>query len=114
MRRGYQLRFNLGRGDRYMKWKVTYPSGAVRYFEPSEVTIIMQNCKLINKKESALRIFNGANKYVVAWVEADYLAVSRIPDENVTNSHEYSLLSLSCCERNFNANSCSISLPPTL
>jgi len=71
----YQVRFNLGKGKNFMKWKVSYPSGTARYYEPSEVLIIMSGCKLVNHKGTAQKIFDGANKTVCAWVECDGVKV---------------------------------------
>jgi hypothetical protein len=71
----YQVRFNLGKGKNFMKWKVSYPSGTARYYEPSEVLIIMNGCKLVNHKGTAKKIFDGANKTVCAWVECDVVKV---------------------------------------
>ena len=78
MKNKYQIRFNLGTGENYMKWKITSPKGNVQYLEPTEVTIFMENCKLVNQKASATKIYEGANKVVCAWVEAD----------NVTTYHK--------------------------
>jgi hypothetical protein len=71
----YKLRFNLGKGKNYMKWKITHPSGKVDYLEPNDVTIVMKNCLLRNQKSSAQKIFDGANKTVCAWIEAERLMV---------------------------------------
>tara|TARA_Y100000389_G_C17078580_1_gene325497 strand:- start:57 stop:434 length:378 start_codon:yes stop_codon:yes gene_type:complete len=67
----FQVRFNLGRGDNFMKWKVSSPIGEATYHEPSEVLIIMHGCKLVNHKGTAKKIHDGANKTVCAWVECD-------------------------------------------
>jgi hypothetical protein len=67
----YQVRFNLGRGDNYMKWKVSTPSGEATYHNPDDVLIVMKGCKLFNQKGSANKIYEGANKTVCAWVECD-------------------------------------------
>lgn len=79
----YQVRFNLGKGKNFMKWKVSYPSGTARYYEPSEVLIIMNGCKLVNHKGTAKKIFDGANKTVCAWVECDGV---KVIDKVVTQS----------------------------
>ncbi len=65
----YTVRFNLGRGDNYMKWKIEnlYTKEKV-YLDPSEVSIVMSNCKLKNRINQATKIFNGDNKTVCAWV----------------------------------------------
>ena len=79
----YQVRFNLGKGKNFMKWKVSYPSGTAKYYEPSEVLIIMNGCKLVNHKGTAKKIFDGANKTVCAWVECDGV---KVIDKVVTQS----------------------------
>lgn len=75
----YKIRFNLGRGKNYMKWKVTYPSGAVRYYEPSEYTLEMKICLLRNQKGTAKKIFEGANKTVCAWVQCEEFKAFKNP-----------------------------------
>ena len=80
----YQVRFNLGKGKNFMKWKVSYPSGTARYYEPSEVLIIMNGCKLVNHKGTAQKIFDGANKTVCAWVECEEI---KVIDKVVTYSN---------------------------
>ena len=71
----YTVRFNLGAGENYMKWRVVSPEGNARYLEPEEVTLYMEDCKLINQKATANKIFEGANKAVCAWVEAKNVVV---------------------------------------
>ena len=51
-----KVRFNLGRGKNYMKWKVQYPSGNVEYFNPSDVQLILKNCQLKNNRKTAEKI----------------------------------------------------------
>jgi hypothetical protein len=75
MKGKYKIRFNLGKGKNFMNWKISYPTGAVRYYEPSEVVLKMKGCTLKNQKGGAKKIFDGANKFVVAWVEADDVTV---------------------------------------
>jgi hypothetical protein len=77
----FQVRFNLGAGENFLKWKVTNPSGVAKYYEPSEVTIIMEGCKLVNHKGTAEKIFDGANKTVCAWVQASEVTVYHKMDE---------------------------------
>ena len=67
----YQVRFNLGKGNNYMKWKVSTPSGKATYHNPEDVLIVMKGCKLFNQKGSANKIYEGANKTVCAWVECN-------------------------------------------
>jgi hypothetical protein len=73
--KNYKVRFNLGRGANYLKWKVTSPNGKVNYYEPNNVCLHMENCKLVNQKGSAQKIFDGANKTVCAWIECEVLTI---------------------------------------
>ena len=71
----YKVRFNLGRGENFMKWKVTSPEGDVNYYDPDYNTIIMSGCKLRNSPATAQKIHDGANKTVCAWIDADHVKV---------------------------------------
>ena len=71
----YKIRFNLGRGENYLKWKVTSPNGDVNYYEPNDVCLHMENCKLVNQKGTAQKIFDGANKTVCAWIESETVTI---------------------------------------
>jgi len=68
MQRLYKVRFNLGKGKNYMKWKVEGLEG-VRYYNPDEVQIVMHGCQLKNQKKTAEKILEGAHKTVCAWVK---------------------------------------------
>lgn len=81
----YKVRFNLGKGDKYMTWKVTYPDKSVNYLNPSEVNLNMKECKLKNNAKQAELIFNGANKRVCAWIECEDL---KIKPPNTITSHD--------------------------
>ena len=72
-----RVRFNLGRGVNYMKWKVQYPNGSVEYYTPSEVQLIMRGVVLKNHKKVAEGIYNGGEKVVCAWVLCDTIEVVR-------------------------------------
>jgi hypothetical protein len=66
-----KIRFNLGAGPYYKKWKVEFESGMAEYFEPSRVSLVMKNCRLKNRPGSAQKIFDGHQKFVCAWIECD-------------------------------------------
>ena len=70
-----KVRFNLGKGKNYMKWKVEYPNGRVEYYHPTTYQLIMEVCQLKNHKATAQKIFNGANKTVCAWVLCDDIEI---------------------------------------
>lgn len=63
-----KVRFNLGRGKNYMKWKVQHPDGSVEYHHPTDVQLVMGDCVLKNHSKTATKIFEGSNKTVCAWV----------------------------------------------
>ena len=71
-----KVRFNLGRGANFMKWKVQYPNGVVEYYKPSEVQLLMKGCQLRNHKGVAKKIFDGGEKVVCAWVLCDEIEIS--------------------------------------
>lgn len=68
-----KIRFNLGRGCNYKKWKIEYPHGDIKYIDPKETQLHMVHCTLKNRKKTAERIFKGENKTVCAWIECDAL-----------------------------------------
>jgi hypothetical protein len=68
----YRIRFNLGRGQNYKKWKILNTSTKeVIYLNPNEVSIHLSNATLCNRKEAAKRINEGHNKYVCSWIEVE-------------------------------------------
>lgn len=70
-----RVRFNLGAGKNYMKWKVEYPDKRVEYFHPTEVQLVMTGCKMKNHRKTAQKIFEGANKTVCAWVLCESIRI---------------------------------------
>lgn len=74
MQKKIKVRFNLGRGKNYMKWKIESSSG-VEYHYPAEVQLIMKGCQLKNNRKTAEKIFNGMNKDVCAWVLCDSIEI---------------------------------------
>jgi hypothetical protein len=77
MRRRIRVRFNLGKGKNYMKWRVLRTDGSVEFLDPNEVQLVMIGCTFKNSKRAAQRIFEGANKTVCAWILCDRLEVKR-------------------------------------
>lgn len=65
----YKVRFNLGRGIRYLKWKVENLDTKVsEYYSPDDISLIMTECTLKNNRRIAEEILGGKNKRVCAWV----------------------------------------------
>ena len=72
-----KVRFSLQKGDNYMKWRIIYPDGSVKYYNPSEVQLIIRGCTLKNNKKAATKIFNGeTTKVVCAWILCDSVQVT--------------------------------------
>lgn len=66
--KNYKVRFNLSKGKNYLKWKVEFPDGNVMYYHPTGIQLVMGDCILKNRKSTADKIYNGANKSVCAWI----------------------------------------------
>lgn len=76
MSKKIKVRFNLGRGENYMKWKVQFPNGYVYYFRPTDVQLVMEDCILKNSRSTALKIHSGeSNKTVCAWILCDSIKI---------------------------------------
>lgn len=71
-----KVRFNLGRGENYMKWKIIQSDGKIEYYAPDDVQLVMQNCILKNNKKLAQRIFEGENKDVCAWIRCESITIN--------------------------------------
>jgi len=72
-----KVRFNLGAGKHYMKWKIEGPLG-VEYHDPNLVQLIMSNCQLKNNKKTAQKIFDGVHKTVCAWILCDDIEINHL------------------------------------
>lgn len=71
-----KVRFNLGRGKNYLKWKIEYPDKRVEYLDPNTVHLKMYGCRLKNNPKTAERIHLGAHKTVCAWVLCDRIEIT--------------------------------------
>lgn len=76
------LRFNLGRGDNYKKWKITTTDKSTIYLEPNDVTLQLVNCKMYNNKTQSTKIYEGGHKRVCSWVECDNIISIEKLDES--------------------------------
>jgi hypothetical protein len=85
---GIKVRFNLGRGANYKKWKIIYPEGLIVHHNPNEVQLILKTCRLINQKNQSKKIFDGANKSVCAWVLCEEIEIHYGKPFNVSDNPE--------------------------
>jgi len=74
-----------------MKWQVTdLQQDTKSYFDPDLKSIVMRDCILGNHPKTAMRIHNGENKTVCAWVACDDLAVvDTIPLSSTMTQYKY-------------------------
>ena len=70
-----KIRFNLGKGKNYLKWKVERPGKETEYLDPNEVQLVLRNCELKNNQTSSKKIFDGANKRVCSWVLCESMEI---------------------------------------
>lgn len=70
-----KVRFNLGKGKNYMKWKVQHPDGTSVYYSPTDTQLVMHNCILKNNRKTAEKIMTGQHKTVCAWVLCDSIEI---------------------------------------
>jgi hypothetical protein len=65
----FKVRFNLGTGVNFMKWRIeNLQSGEVIFLDPKETKLQLTDCKLKNQKATAKKINSGAHKEVCAWI----------------------------------------------
>lgn len=71
-----KVRFNLGRGSNYMKWKIenTVTKDSI-YLDPEEFSLTLVNCILQNNRNRSELIFQGAHKSVCAWILCEKVLV---------------------------------------
>jgi len=71
MKRKFKIRFHLGQGENYMKWRIEdTDTKTVSFFEPTNFRATIYDGKLYNQKSAAKKINDGANKTVCAWIMA--------------------------------------------
>ena len=71
-----KVRFNLGRGKNYMKWKIQCGNQS-EYYSPDEWNLFMSGCTLKNHKKTAEKIHQGAEKTVCAWILCDHIFLGK-------------------------------------
>tara|TARA_R110002020_G_scaffold393965_3_gene604044 strand:- start:110 stop:544 length:435 start_codon:yes stop_codon:yes gene_type:complete len=99
MKRNWKVRFHLGKGDNFMKWRIeNVETKEVTFYSPDKVMISMIDCKLHNHKGTAKKINEGQNKTVCAWImcknvnviaSQNYSFEKFIHEEGMTNVAQY-------------------------
>jgi hypothetical protein len=86
-RKRNKVRFNLSRGQNYMKWKIEFSDGSIEYLEPSEYQLEMINCTLKNNKNTSMKIFGGENKSVCAWILCDEVNIKKSGSMDIKSNY---------------------------
>jgi hypothetical protein len=81
-----RVRFHLGRGENYMHWQVKDCLGNVYYLDPDKWYLTMEACKLKNVGTAAIKIYEGSNKTVCAWVECESVFATKRPPHDRFNT----------------------------
>lgn len=66
----YKIRFHLGSGKHFKQWQVTNTAtGEKVYIDPQKFSLEMEGVTVCNRRSTAVRINEGGNKAVCAWIE---------------------------------------------
>ena len=87
-----KIRYNLGRGSNYRKWKISYNDSKgkrVHIYLYEDVTLTLVRPRLLNNRTRAEAIFNGANKSVCAWIECEDILIGGQKTKDNLASLEY-------------------------
>jgi hypothetical protein len=72
-----RIRFNLGKGDNYKTWKIEFQDErSPIYLNPELTQLVLIGAKLINRKSSAEKIYNGASKRPCAWIKCEDILIA--------------------------------------
>ncbi len=78
----FTIRKNLGSGKNYLKTKVYDKRKCTSQYLDIGQALLLENCKLVNQKATAKKIYSGSNKAVCAWV-----AASKVTPVSVTKGY---------------------------
>ena len=82
-----KVRFNLSRGENYMKWKIEYPDGTKEYVSPETHRLFITQALLKNYKKTAQKIFDGGAKVVCAWIMCESIQVVKMESTELNQSN---------------------------
>lgn len=90
MKRKFKIRFHLGAGENFMKWRIeNIDDKTVLFFDPSDFNAIIKDGKLYNQKAAAKKINEGANKTVCAWIMATDYKITKLFDNEIQSEVKY-------------------------
>jgi hypothetical protein len=90
MKRKFKIRFHLGKGENFMKWRIeNIDDKSVTFFDPSSFNAIVTDGKLYNQKSAAKKINEGSNKTVCAWIMAKDYKLIKLFDNQIQAEIKY-------------------------
>jgi hypothetical protein len=90
MKRRFKIRFHLGKGENFMKWRIeNIDDKSVTFFNPSSFNATVTDAKLYNQKSAAKKINDGANKTVCAWIMAKDYKLIKLFDNQIQSEIKY-------------------------
>lgn len=76
----FKIRFNLGSGANFMKWRIENTiTKEVAFHSPDKVMLIMENAQLRNQRGTAQKIHQGKHKEVCGWIDAETVTILKQP-----------------------------------
>ena len=82
----YKVRFHLGKGENFKKWRVESKDKLVNFYCPTKNSFVLHESFLRNQKGTANKIYQGESKTVCAWIESidmDIIDYSNLNDYNL-------------------------------
>ena len=71
----YSVRFHLGKGVHFRHWQVKKKGCKPVYHHPDNASLLLVNCKLINKVNDAKRVHAEGVKDVSGWIDCESVEV---------------------------------------
>ena len=80
----YSVRFHLGKGIHFRHWQVKKKGSRPVYDHPDNASLLLVNCKLINKVNKANKVYAEGVKNVSGWIDCeDITVVDNFPVDNL-------------------------------
>jgi hypothetical protein len=80
----YSVRFHLGKGTHFRHWQVKKKGCKPVYHHPDNASLLLVNCKLINKVNDAKRVHAEGVKDVSGWIDCESIeVVENFPVDNL-------------------------------
>lgn len=71
----YSVRFHLGKGTHFRHWQVKKKGSRPVYHHPDSASLLLVNCKLINKVNKARSVHQAGVKDVSGWIDCEDIQI---------------------------------------